>query len=324
MFIVAPSGNTKPAVDGRDAESLASDRQCSRQRCAARAGRECRHEHVLDLPEELHWATLGEQHEPERHRPEQVQEQHAGAAKHEQPKRNEDVESHLHDDAENHCRNRVRREPQGEVHDPGHQVGNGFQSVEKLPLARFRQGQTGRAHQDGKEDQRQDLAEHVALVADERAEQVARHEHVDYRGWCHRRARLMGGDVRLRLPAVFLHQRGGRRRIQLPTRVQHVHHQQPERDPDEHVRREQRERLACERAEVGEFTELHDAARQRGENQGDHHEEQHAQEDLPERIEQVRGDPLRAFQQAWDEVSQQQHQRAGDSAYREPDQDTVG
>jgi len=47
---------------------------------------------------------------------------------------------------------------------------------------------------------------------------------------------------------------------------------------------EQRERAARERPEVRQFTELHDAARQRGEHQRDHDEEQHAQEDLAERV----------------------------------------
>ena len=74
-----------------------------------------------------------------------------------------------------------------------------------------------------------------------------------------------------------------------------VHHHQAERRGDHHVREEQRERAAGERPEVRELAELHHAVRERREHERDHDEEQHAQEDLPERVEQRRGEPLRAL-----------------------------
>ena len=129
------------------------------------------------------------------------------------------------------------------------------------------------------------------------------------------------------LPACELYsctRRCGGLRVHAPAWIQDVHHQQAERRRNRHVGEEQREGPARERPEVGQLAELHDATGQRCEDQRDDHEEQHPQEDLAERVEDVGRHPARTVLQSRDVRREQQHDYAGDGAVHQPLQDAVG
>ena len=72
--------------------------------------------------------------------------------------------------------------------------------------------------------------------------------------------------------------------------TEHVHHQQPQADGDGHVEEKERERPTRERTQPVETAELSDTGGERGEHQRDHHEEQQTEEDLSQRVEDIRRD----------------------------------
>ncbi len=271
------------------------------------------------------WTASGEIAQPERHRAEQVQQQHRCAAHDEKPERDQDVEADLDDHAENHRRYGIGREPQREMHDAGHEVARRYR-VRPAACACVRLGsdRPGGADQDREHDQRQHVAEHVALVADERAEQVARHEHVDDAAWGHPHVRLARLDVRAGLAAVLLHQAGRRRLLQSPARIEQVHHDQAERGRNRHVDEEQRERAAGQRPEVRRARRVA-RRRPRGTRTPAGSRRRTACAGTPVRVGRTGSsrpsEPARASRH---EFGQEQHECPGDGAERQAQQDAVG
>ncbi len=198
------------------------------------------------------------------------------------------------------------------MHDAGHQLVDRLEAILESLAPLRRQFQARRTDEDREQDQRQHVAEHVALVADERTEQVARHEHLDDR--CRRHRRPLGAlrHMLLRLPAVLLDQARRGFLVEPVARLQDVHHDEPEGRGDRHVHEKERERAAGERTEVGEFAQLHHAARERREHQRDHDEEQHAQENLAERIADRGGEPARAVEDGRRRAADGEHDHACD------------
>jgi hypothetical protein len=103
-------------------------------------------------------------------------------------------------------------------------------------------GRPGRGtHQNRECDQRQHVAQEIALIADERAEQVARHEHVTMAMGV-----MSGRDAPLldMLRRLLLYSLGAGRwcLVQTCAGLEHIHHHEAKVAGDGHVREEQARR----------------------------------------------------------------------------------
>jgi len=108
------------------------------------------------------------------------------------------------------------------------------------------------------------------------------------------------------------------------SRLDDVHHEEPERDGDRHVDKEQQERAHREGPELAEPLELRDAHGERGEYERDHDEEQHAQEDLAERIEHERREAARCVEHRRKGGAGQERRAARHGPDREAQENAVG
>jgi len=130
--------------------------------------------------------------------------------------------------------------------------------------------------------------------------------------------------VLLRGATELLHEHGLGARVEMVAGAKHVHHQQPQADGDGHVEEEEREGPAGERAEPVESAELGDAGGERGEDQRDDDEEKQAEEDLAERVEDVRRDLPHELKRRRRILSEPESGQAGDDAEEQAVEDTVG
>ena len=176
----------------------------------------------------------------------------------------------------------IGREPQREVDDAGHQVVDEAEAGPELLAPVLAQLHRRGADQDREQDQRQHVAEAIAVVADEGAEQVPRHEHLDDRHRRHVRLLRALGDVLRGRAAVFLEQLGPGLGRQRGTRLDHVHHDEAERRRRSPCSGRTARRCAPRAARASKAVELRDARGERREHERDDDEEQHAQEDLPD------------------------------------------
>jgi hypothetical protein len=80
---------------------------------------------------------------------------------------------------------------------------------------------------------------------------------------------------------------------------------------------------AGERSEPVEAAELHNAGGERGEDQRDHHEEQHAQENLAEGIEDVRRDLAHEGEELGRYFADKERGDAGDDADNQADENAI-
>ena len=101
--------------------------QRGRQSRVARARREGGDQHAADLSEEGQRLPISPQAQPERHRTEEMEEHDRQAPEGEDAEGDQDVQPDLDDDAVDHQRHGIRREPQGELHDAGHEFGDQIQ-----------------------------------------------------------------------------------------------------------------------------------------------------------------------------------------------------
>ena len=324
MFIVVPSGSTKPATGARTPRS---------SRAAASAvGRVA----ALELVEKAVTSTgrislnvsMGLRRARNRSQIDIVPNRCSSMTRmqpaDEQAERDHDVPADLHHDAVDHGRHRVGREPEREVHDAGHEVVDEAESRPELLAPVLAQLDRGGADEDREQDQRQHVAEAVAVVADEGAEQVPRHEHLDDRHRRHVRLSRALRDVLGGRAAVLLEELGPGLGRQRSAGLDHVHHDEAERHGDRHVQEEQHEGAHRERTERREVLELGDAHGERREDERDDHEEQHPQEDLPDRVEHERRELAGACEEVRREVADEQRDAARQRADHEADQDPVG
>ena len=282
---------------GRDLQLLGGVGQRAGQSGVAGAGREGGDEHVLDRGEIRLRRPRGPELQPQGHRAEEMNRHHAGAAEHEDPERQQDVEARLHQHAVDEAGHGVGRQPQREVHDAGHQLGDHLKRVLELPPLVVDQAGADEPDQDGKEDERQHVADAGGAVADDGGEQVSRHEHLDNHREGEAGRGLRGRDVLLGRAAVFGHETvlgGG---VDVMAGFERVHHHQAEGDADGHVEKEEEERPAGQRPEFPGVAQLHDAGGQRGEHQRHDDKKQQAQEHSAERVEQHRRDPAHQLEQ---------------------------
>ena len=246
------------------------------------------------------------------------------AAEGEDPEGDQDVQADLDDDAVDHQRHGVGSEPQGEADDARHELRDEVQGREQLLSLGLGELRTDDADEQREEDERQDVPDRAVGMADDGPEEVLRHEHLHDPGQGQRRAGRRDGHVLLRGAAELLHEHGLRAGIEMIARAEHVHHQQPQADGDGHVQEEESEGAAGERTEPVEAAELGDAGGERGEDQRDHHEEQQAEEDLAQRVEDVRRDLPHELERRGRIPSEPEGGQAGDDAEQQPIQDTVG
>ena len=210
------------------------------------------------------------------------------------------------------------------MHDAGHEVVDQAEAGTELLAPVLAQLHRRGADEDREQDQRQHVAEAIAVVADEGAEEVPRHEHLDDRHRCHVRLFRALCDVLRGGAAVLLEELGpglGRHRR---AGLDHVHHHDAEGHGDRHVQEEEHEGAHRERPERREVVELGDAHRERGEDERDDHEEQHAQEDLPDRVEHEGRELARGLEETRRGLADQQGGAAGQGADEEADQDAIG
>jgi hypothetical protein len=179
------------------------------------------------------------------------------------------------------------------------------------------------AHQDCEHDERQHVAECAAIVADEGAEQISRHEHFDHAHRCQVWLLRASFDMLRRRAAILLHEGLPSLRRQGLARSNDVHHQQAESNRNGHVQEEQRERTACQRSELTQTLELRDARGERGEHQRDYHEEKHPQEHLAERIQHESRELPRTGEYGRRSPADQKRRSAGGGADRQAEQDAI-
>ena len=210
------------------------------------------------------------------------------------------------------------------MHDAGHEVVDEAEAGAELLAAVLAQLHGRGADEDREQDQRQHVAEAIAVVADEGAEEVPRHEHLDDRHRRHVRLFRALRDVLRGRAAVLLQQLFPGLGCHRSAGLDHVHHDDAERHRDRHVQEEEHESAHRKRPERREMIELGDAHGQRREHQRDHHEEQHAQEDLPDRVEDQGREIAGSGEEARRKVADQQRGAAGQGADDEADQDAIG
>jgi hypothetical protein len=140
------------------------------------------------------------------------------------------------------------------------------------------------AEHDGEEDQ----PEHVAGGGG--AQGVARHD-VDER--VDAEAGVLGGlDALGGLRGILGEQAGADGRVQAGAGLHHVGQDQAEGGREGSGQHEHAERLATHSPEAAHVAQAGHAERQGREDQGDHHHEQHAEEDLADRVGHRVDDPL--------------------------------
>lgn len=130
-------------------------------------------------------------------------------------------------------------------------------------------------------------------------------------------------DVLLRRAPILLDETDLGRLVELVAGCQHVHHDHAERHGDRHVEEEHREGPPGQGSEVAQAAELRHAGGQRGEHQGNNHEEEQAQERLSQRVENVCRYYARPVQHPRRELADDQRQGTRDCSDREADEDTV-
>ena len=179
------------------------------------------------------------------------------------------------------------------------------------------------ADHNGEDDERKDVAEGGAVVADESAEEIFREKHFDQRGETKALAGLMGGDGALGGAAELRHETRLGLGREIAARLQHVHQQQAEGDADGHVEKKEGERAGGEGTELVEPAELHDAGGEGGEDQGNDDKEKQTEENLADGIEVGGRDVAHERQKLGRETADDERGRAGDDADAETDQDTI-
>ena len=219
-----------------------------------------------------------------------MKEHNGEAAQSEDAEGYQDIESDFDDDAVDHQRHGEGGEPQGEPDDARHELRDEVQGREQLLTLRLGELRADDADEQGEEDERQDVADRAVGMADDGPEEILRHEHLDDAGQGQRRGGRRDGHVLLRGAPELLHEHRLCARVEMIPRPEHVHHQQAEADGDGHVEEEERERTTSKRTETIQAPELRDAGGERGEDQRNHHEEKQAEEDLSQRVEDVRRD----------------------------------
>ena len=130
-------------------------------------------------------------------------------------------------------------------------------------------------------------------------------------------------DLLLRRAAVFLEEACAGLGIHGGARLEDIHHDEAERHRDRHVQEKQGKGADRERAELPQALELRDAHGERGEHERDDDEEQHAQEDLPERVQHVGRECPGRLQEARERTAEREGRAAGGRPDQQAPEDPV-